>query len=299
MPALPVPLRAATHLLVATGLVALNLAGLLGAAGLAATFAVVGASWWTSDVAARLGARRGLGGALVGIAAAAALVDLLWLADTALDGFVHLLVLLILARLAALRGPRDVRVVSYLSFFMLVAASASALGVGFLFVLIAFVLLGTWVLLFQQVVTEGERDRHRAVVGGEGVAAQSRGLIALGLASALVSLGIAGALFFVIPRVGQAALPLRMRMGPLVTGFSDRVELGVYGQIEADPTVVMRVHIAAAPGDPRFIPELRWRGIVFDHFDGQAWTANAARRVVFRRSAPGEFQLAAARGAGA
>ena len=61
----------------------------------------------------------------------------------------------------------------------------------------------------------------------------------------------------------------------------------------------MRVHIAAATGDPRFLPDLRWRGIVFDHFDGQAWTIGPARKVATRRSAPGEFHLDGRRGSGA
>jgi transglutaminase-like putative cysteine protease len=297
---LPGALRLATHLLVGTGLLALHLASLLGLPGLAATLAVAAASWWTpSGIAARLGARRGLGRLLTALAAAAALADLIWLAATALDGFVHLLVLLILARLCALRTPRDVRVVSYLSFFMLVAASASPLGVGFLFVFVAFALLGTWVLLFQQVASEAESGRHRAVIGSEAGPGQSRGLVALGLAAALASVAMAAALFFVIPRVGQAALPLRMRIGPLVSGFSDRVDLAHQGEIEADFTVVMRVHIAAATGDPRFLPDLRWRGMVFDHFDGQAWTVGPARRVALRRSPPGAFHLGARRGSGA
>jgi protein-glutamine gamma-glutamyltransferase len=297
--ALPGPLRLATHLLVGTGLVALHLAGFLGLPGLAATLAVTGASWWTAGLAARLGARRGLGRAFTAIAAAGALADLIWLAETALDGFVHLLMLLILARLCGLGTSRDVRVVSYLSFFMLVAASASVLGVGFLFVFVAFALLGTWVLLFQQAAAEAESGRHSAVIGSEGAAGTSQGLVALGLAAAFASVTMAAVLFFVIPRVGHAALPLRMRVGSLVTGFTDRVQLGRYGEIEADATVIMRVHIAAASGDPRFIADLRWRGVVFDYFDGQAWTVGPTRRVAMRRSPPGEFQLDASRGSGA
>ena len=39
--------------------------------------------------------------------------------------------------------------------------------------------------------------------------------------------------------------------------------------------------------------------MVFDHFDGQAWTVGPARRVAMRRSPPGEFHLGARRGSGA
>lgn len=296
---LPVALRLATHLLAATGLVALHLARFIGVPGLATALALVAASWWTAGPVARLGARRGIIATLLGVTGALAVVDLVWLAETALDGFVHVLVLAMLARLCALRVARDVRVVAYLSFFMLVAASAAALGPAFLFVFVAFLLLGTWVLLFQQVAAEGEPGRHRAVIPGAGGPRLPRALVTLGVVAALASLGTAAALFFVIPRVGQVALPLRMRIGPPVTGFTDRVELGRAGDIEADATVVMRVQIAAASGDPRFIPDLRWRGLVFDHFDGQTWTVGPARRVARSRSPGGQFHLGARRGEGA
>src|SRR5258708_5069237 len=80
-------------------------------------------------------------------------------------------------------------------------------------------------------------------------------------------------LFFIIPRVGQATLPFRAELGKRVSGFADRVELGAYGEIETDSTVVMRVHFPNSVTPPEKLPNLRWRGLAFDRFDGRIWEA--------------------------
>ncbi|HUG37430.1 MAG TPA: transglutaminaseTgpA domain-containing protein, partial [Candidatus Limnocylindrales bacterium] len=234
------------------------------------------------------------------VAAGASAVDLLYLADTVLDGLVHLLLFLVVARLCTLRGPADARVVAFLSFFMLVAASSASFGVSFLFVFLAYLLLTTWMLLLQHVLAESEPAPGRSVVGAALDLRSGRGLLALALAASATTLAISAVFFFVIPRVGLAALPFRGRTGPLVTGFSDRVELGAYGQIETDSSIAMRVHVPAGASAPDQIPDLRWRGIVFDEFDGQAWTVGRPERAVLRRSGsgPGDFRLAPPRGRG-
>ena len=45
----------------------------------------------------------------------------------------------------------------------------------------------------------------------------------------------------------------------MVTGFSDRVDLGSFGDIESDRTVVMRVYLTDERVEPASLPELRWR----------------------------------------
>jgi hypothetical protein len=105
-------------------------------------------------------------------------------------------------------------------------------------------------------------------------------------------------MFFVIPRVGQATLPFRGELGRRVAGFSERVELGAYGEIEADQTVVMRVRFPDSISEPFRLPNLRWRGLAFDRFDGRVWESSARQRTLLRREASGEFALATPRGTG-
>ncbi|HET6368167.1 MAG TPA: hypothetical protein VFG27_13110, partial [Pseudomonadales bacterium] len=125
---LTLAVRLATYLLVLDGVVALVLAGLLGPVGVAVVVAALALSWGQAAIRARI-RTRGLGAALVGVAAAASVVDLLYLAETVLDGLVHLLLFLVLARLFTADARRDARVVAFLAFFMLVAASSAAFDV--------------------------------------------------------------------------------------------------------------------------------------------------------------------------
>ena len=294
-PALAV--RIAGYLLVVDGLAALFLAGLIGPVGLAVVGLGLVASWWQEPLRARV-RNRALGAALAVAAAIASAADLLYLAETLLDGLVHLLLFVVLARLFTLRVPGDSRVVAFLSFFMLVAASSGAFGVGFLFVFVAFLLLSTWMLLLQHVLAESEPAPGRVIVGLSPHLAWGRGLLGLAAGAAAATLLITAALFFVIPRVGLAALPFRAKVGPLVTGFTDRVELGAYGQIETDASMAMRVHIPEGMGAVEQIPHLRWRGIVFDEFDGRAWTVGQPDRMTLRHSVTHDFRLGGYRGRG-
>ena len=82
----------------------------------------------------------------------------------------------------------------------------------------------------------------------------------------------------------------------MVTGFSDRVELGAFGEIETDQTVVMRVYVTDTTEDPALLPNLRWRGIVFDRFDGRTWAVGRSDRAPVKRWPNGRFVLAAPAG---
>ena len=291
----------AAYLLAVDGVAALVLAGILGAPGaLAVGLALVG------GLVARVArvdvpASGRLGRALVVVAALASLVDLLYLAETVLDGLVHLLLFLVVARLWTMRAPGEARVVAFLSFFMLVAASSAGFGVSFLFVFLAYLLLATWLLLLQHVLAESAPGPRRTVVGGSSALGSPRALLVLAVAASAATLAITAVLFFVIPRVGLAALPFRGRMGPMVTGFADRVELGSYGQIQTDESIAMRVHVPDGPAAPDRIPNLRWRGIVFDEYDGQAWSVGQPERLTLRRAGigQGDFRVGVPRGRGA
>src|SRR5262249_36512399 len=236
------------------------------------------------------------GWALVTTAAFAIGIDLLYLAQNLLDGMVHLLLFFILLRLFRRRSLKDLRDAGFLSFFMLVAASAVTFNVSFLFIFIAFLVLGTWMLILHHVVAESERARTGAELMG-GIGPRSP-LFRMSLIAAAGTFALAGVMFFIIPRVGQATLPFRAELGRRISGFTDHVELGAYGEIETDATVVMRVRFPDDLRDPQRLPNLRWRGLVFDSFDGRVWTAGAHQRLLLRREATGEFAVSSPRGTG-
>ena len=291
-------LRLVTYLLVGVGVAALLLAGLLDPLGaVILTLALVG-SWAIDQVRDRMPVRPVFGWALVTTAAFAIGIDLLYLAQSVLDGMVHLLLFLILLRLFRRRSLKDLRDAGFLSFFMLVAASAVTFNVSFLFVFIAFLVLGTWMLILHHLVSESERAKTDAAELTAGGIGPRSPLFRMSLLAAAGTFALAGVMFFVIPRVGQATLPFRAELGRRISGFSERVELGAYGEIEADQTVVMRVRFPDSIKEPQRLPNLRWRGLAFDRFDGRVWEAGPRQRMLLRRETSGAFALATPRGTG-
>ncbi len=289
-------LRAAPILLALDGLAALYLAGLIAPPAALLLGLVVMLAWRHEVVRDRLAAVPALGRTVVLIAAAGSAADLLWLADSVLDALARLLVFLLLYRVYTRRALRDVRDVAFLAFFMLVAAAPLTLGVGYFGVFLLFLVLGTWTLMLYHVATEAERAHGHAAGDPAGL---GRDLLALSLVASGATLAMTAALFFVIPRVGQAALTLRGGVARLVSGFSDRVELGSFGEIEADASVVMRVRFPDTDViDPERLPGLRWRGLALDRYDGHAWTSSRSDHATMRRASGGRFALARYRGAG-
>ncbi|MBI2203945.1 MAG: DUF3488 domain-containing protein [Candidatus Rokubacteria bacterium] len=288
----------AMYVLVVDGVVALNLGGLLGPVGAGLVALGTIGSVWQARLRAPLTRIRG-GATIPGvIAAAAALVDVLYLAATVLDGLIHLLLFLLLYRLYTRETLRDVRDISFICFFMLVAAAPGTFDVGFLFVFIAFLLVGTAVLMLRHVLMEAERpvDATAFVAGRPPIL--PRHVVSLTVAASVATLAITATLFFVIPRIGQAALPLRAKLGRMVSGFSERVSLGAFGEIETDAAVVMRVHIPEGTPSPELLPGIRWRGIALDRFDGRMWTRDDPDRYLVHRGPGGSFELARPRGGG-
>jgi transglutaminase-like putative cysteine protease len=298
MPAL-LALRLVTYLMVCTGVAALYGANLIGPLGAGLVVLAILVSWGHERARERGAVRPVLGYGLVAAAAVAIAVDFFYLAYSMLDGMVHLLLFLILLRLFARRGLRDLRDAGLLSFFMLVAAASISFSVSFLFVFVVFLLLGTWMLILNHVVTELEQAGRPGAVTTPARRVFFRGpLTQVSLVAAAITFALAAGLFFIIPRVGQAALPLRAQLGRMVTGFSDRVDLGSFGDIESDHSVIMRVYLSEPGPDPATLPGLRWRGVAFDQFDGRTWSSGAAPRQYLRRTGAGDFALGLPRGTG-
>src|SRR3989475_148313 len=259
-------LRLITYLLVCAGVGALALAGLLAPLGTAIVALALLGNWCIDQVRKRLPVRPALGWALIVTAAIALVIDLFYLAQRILDGMVHLLLFLILLRLFRRRSLKDLRDAGFLSFFMLVAASAVTFNVSFLFVFIAFLILGTWMLILHHLAGESERaapPTPQVAAGGIGPPGPPLPLSPVGAARPLPP---ARVMFLLLPPPGPAPPPFRAELGRRISGFTDHVELGAYGEIETDTTVVMRVRFPADLKDPERLPNLRWRGLAFDRF---------------------------------
>jgi transglutaminase-like putative cysteine protease len=286
-------LRIAVYLLVADGLAALHLGGLLGLPALALVSAAVVVSWWQESFRHRF-ERPWLGVVLVGVGGAGLVAEIVTGAAALLDVFTHLLVFLLLIKLYTRRTPRDARDIAFIAFFMLVAVAPVTTSVVFLGLFVAFLVVGTWLLMLRHMASEADNATAEALPGRP-VTILRRDLLGLSLDASAATIAATALLFVIIPRVGQASLPLRAPGARLVSGFSERVQLGAFGEIEADATVVMRVHLTdfkGGQGPPERLPSLRWRGVAFDHFDGRTWTVGRSTlKLTLRRQLPVAFPV--------
>ncbi len=287
-------LSVAVYLLVANGFAALFLGGLIGGPGLVLLAVLTAGSWWQEPLRQRIERVPRLGVALVTLAGAGLAAEVALWAPSMLDVFTHLLVFLLLVKLYTRRTPRDARDVSFLTFFMLVAASPVTTSLVFLGLFVTFLVVGTWLLILRHVLNESD-DAVRPALARTPALGFGRDLFGLSLAASAATIVVTGLLFVTIPRLGQAALPMQPGGTRMVSGFTERVTLGAFGEIEADAAVVMRVHLTGFEGGrgaPEALPSLRWRGIAFDHFDGREWTVSRSTlRLTLRRELPVPFPI--------
>lgn len=293
---MPFPLffKLTLYLLVLDAFGALYLTQILSPPGFAVTLLAMGASWWAEELRTRIPHYRQLWEILTGAFLAYAVLDLLFLAESFIAGVIHLLLYLLIYKLYNARTHRDLLDIFLLTFLQLVAASSLTVSFGFLLVFCLYMILGTWGLILFHLKREADLalpERSRDLLAGAGLVTPSFLLSSVGMAVA--SLFLTLAIFFAIPRVGRSYLPLKAQLGTMTTGFTDRVDLGVYGTIQNDPTIVMRIHFPEEAGmSPHRLPDLRWRGVAFDRFDGTSWTLSDPTRSLVRRLPSGPYLVA-------
>ncbi len=289
----PLLFKLTLYLLVLDALGALYLTDIVSGPALAAVFLVAAASWWTEEIRARIPHYRQLWDVVTAVFAGYTVLDLFLLADSFIAAVIHLLLFLLVYKLYNARSHRDLLDIFVLSFLQLVAASTLTSSFGFLLAFCGYMILGIWGLTLFHLKRETDLafpERSRDLLAAPGLIAP--GFLVSSLAAAAVSLLLTLAIFFIIPRVGRSFLPLKAQLGTAVTGFTDRVDLGVYGSIQNDPTIVMRVSFPDGQASPDRVPDLRWRGIALDRFDGRAWSLADPLRLPVRRMRDGQFLVA-------
>jgi transglutaminase-like putative cysteine protease len=283
-------LKLTVYLLVLDSLVALGLTDVVSRPGLGAALVAIALSFWVDRLRLRVADYRRLWDLVTVVYLAYAVADALFLADSLITALVHLLLFLVFYKLCNLETSRDLVDVILLTFLQMLAAATLTLSPVFLPVFAVYMLLVMWAMILLHLRRETERvppDQGRELLAAAPVVTP-RLLLTSG-ATALGSLLLTLVIFFAIPRMGRTYLPFQAPNSPLSTGFSERVELGAYGSIQRDPTIVMRASPGEAEAPDRL--DLRWRGVAFDHFDGRAWVQSDARRTPVRRLRSDAFSL--------
>lgn len=189
--------------------------------------------------------------------------------------------LLTVSRLCNRRTAADYQQIAMLAFMHLIAATVLTNDLGYAGLFLAFVIVTPWALTLAHMRHEIERNypKEPSADGGSDVSRvlASKRLVGAPflLWTALLSLPMLAmtvALFLVFPRVGLGFVSLGQQRGQHVAGFGNKVELGGFGVIRDDPTVVVRVTPSRQLSFREQEFYLRLRGTAFDHYDGRKWT---------------------------
>jgi transglutaminase-like putative cysteine protease len=160
--------------------------------------------------------------------------------------------------------------VAVLSFLVMIAGSVLNPDITFAIFFLPYAITLTWVLLLthirQQVEDAGE--------DGGGVAWKASAMVRSSLftgtsALALVLLLSSMAVFFLFPRLGLGFFSAQTRRSTAVSGFSDSIQLGHFGNIQDSEKVVLRVEFP----DGRVVGDgtIRLTGITFETYTGNGW----------------------------
>lgn len=86
--------------------------------------------------------------------------------------------------------------------------------------------------------------------------------------------------FFIIPHHGTGYFSVRSRSVEKETGFSERVDLGDIGKAKRNSKIVMRIELPFTFLRGEY---LRYRGMVFDKYDGLSWRKEKGDFIKLRR----------------
>ena len=275
--------KAVAYLLSGLGLLALSLGGELGPGALA----LIGLGWLASFFAegeriAQPAWARGWTVAVVAMLALQVLRGFFGGAILALA--IEFTAFLQLSRLMNRRDAAAYQQIAVLAFLHLIAATVLSTELSYAAIFFGFVVVTPWMLALSHLRREIEGNYPgvaspdgRAVADVKRVLASRRVVgprfLAGTAALALPIFALTAVVFLFFPRVGLGLLAFGRSRAQRVAGFGNTVDLGGFGTIRDDPTVVLRV---TPPVDGTTVrpPQLamRMRGTAFDRYDGRTWT---------------------------
>ncbi len=192
-----------------------------------------------------------------------------------------------ISRLAHRKSAADYQQIAILAFLHLIAGTVLSSGLDYAVVFFGFVVVMPWMLTLTHLRKELE-TRYGAGTRMLRAELQSRELTTPAFFGGTTLLAVplfvlTAAMFFAFPRVGFGFLSSLGSRSQAVAGFGDDVELGGFGTIRDDPTVVMRVKLKDRPEPPPRSLGIRLRGTSFDRYRGGRWSRTQANGSDLRR----------------
>jgi hypothetical protein len=181
-----------------------------------------------------------------------------------------------ISRLSHRKTASDYQQIAILGFLHLIAGTVLSAGLDYAVVFFGFVVVMPWMLALTHLRNELETQHGLGspMLRGE---LQSSALATPSFFGGTTLLAVplfilTAAMFFAFPRVGFGFLSSLGARTQSVAGFGDNVELGGFGTIRDDPTVVMRVKLKDRPTPPPRSLGLRLRGTSFDRYSEGRWS---------------------------
>ncbi len=181
-----------------------------------------------------------------------------------------------ISRLSHRKSAADYQQIAILAFLHLIAGTVLSSGLEYGVVFFGFVIVMPWMLTLTHLRKELEAQHG---VGTPKLKAEldSHELTSASFFGGTTLLAVplfvlTAAMFFAFPRVGFGFLSGLGTRTTTVAGFGDDVELGGFGTIRDDPTVVMRVKVKDRPEPPPRSIGVRLRGTSFDRYEEGRWS---------------------------
>ena len=221
------------------------------------------------------------------------LIDLTVISRDLLPAGIHFLVVLLGIKVLTLQQRRDYRHLYAISLMAILASAALTTDAWYVAIFLLYLLAAVWTLLLYHLTQEtGEIP---AVVTPPSTAAchttfpsrVTRQFFWLTNGTAVLTVALTLAIFFLIPRIGAGVLQKANGEALRTTGFSDRVDLGTIGSVKQDPQIVMRVELPDQPAVEK--DRFYLRGLAYDQYNGRSWSHGGTRQSSLSSVADGTF----------
>jgi hypothetical protein len=185
-----------------------------------------------------------------------------------------------ISRLSHRKSAADYQQIAILGFLHLIAGTVLSSGLDYAVVFFGFVIVMPWMLALTHVRKEFETQHgvDTPQLRGE-LAGREFATPAFFGGTTLLAVPLfvlTAAMFLAFPRAGFGLLSNLGARTESVAGFGDDVELGGFGRIRDDPTVVMRVKPKNRTNPPEQSIPVRLRGTSFDRYNESRWSRTPA-----------------------
>jgi len=221
--------------------------------------------------------------------------DFLWGTQQALQASLYVLVFLMANKLLALSQLKDVPQLFVIGFLEFLSAAVLTVDLWYAVAFVVYLLTAIWALLMYHLCCEAVQsmsvaDEARLIFMPVPLTTQ---FFWTTNAIAIAALVVAGGIFLVMPRTGFGFFQQANGTPIRTSGFSEKVDLGVIGEVKQDATLVMRVQFPELQGEPA--ERMYLKGASFDHYTGQSWTNTFSRRQLPAKTEDGLFEINSSR----